>query len=101
MAACKCSPRRPVLPTGVHSRQFEVAVVDFFARLWRADPNDYWGYVTTCGTEGNLYGMLLARETLPDGIVYTSSETHYSVFKAAHYYRQEVEVIPQMASNGL
>ena len=60
-----------------------------------------WGYVTTCGTEGNLYGMLLARETLPDGIVYTSSETHYSVFKAAHYYRQEVEVIPQIASDCL
>ena len=93
----------PFVPSnyGVHSRQFEVAVVDFFARLWRADPNDYWGYVTTCGTEGNLYGMLLARETLPDGIVYTSSETHYSVFKAAHYYRQEVEVIPQIASNCL
>ena len=55
----------PFVPSnyGVHSRQFEVAVVDFFARLWRADPNDYWGYVTTCGTEGNLYGMLLARET--------------------------------------
>lgn len=37
---------------GVHSRQFEVAVVDFFASLWGADKDSYWGYVTSCGTEG-------------------------------------------------
>jgi len=81
---------------GVHSRQFEVAVVDFFAKLWKADPDDYWGYVTTCGTEGNLHGMLLARETHPNGIIYTSKETHYSIFKAANYYRMDIEVIPTL-----
>ena len=52
---------------GVHSREFEVAVVDFFAKLWKAPADDYWGYVTTCGTEGNLHAMLLAREAHPDG----------------------------------
>ena len=36
----------------VHSRQFELAVVDFFAKLWKLPKReDYWGYVTTCGTE--------------------------------------------------
>ena len=34
-----------------------------FAKLWQADPDDYWGYVTTCGTEGNLHAMLLAVAT--------------------------------------
>ena len=88
----------PFVPSnyGVHSRQFEVAVVDFFAKLWKADTDDYWGYVTTCGTEGNLHGMLLARETFPDGIIYTSKETHYSIFKAANYYRMDIEVIPTL-----
>ena len=66
---------------GVHSREFEVAVVDFFAKLWKAPADDYWGYVTTCGTEGNLHAMLLAREAHPDGVLYTSSETHYTIFK--------------------
>jgi histidine decarboxylase len=56
---------------GVHSRQFEVAVIDFFADLWKIEKPDYWGYVTTCGTEGNLHAMLLARECHPDGIIYT------------------------------
>ncbi|XLU51431.1 hypothetical protein S245_046245, partial [Arachis hypogaea] len=43
---------------GVHSRQFEVGVLDWFARLWELDKNQYWGYITNCGTEGNLHGIL-------------------------------------------
>jgi len=81
---------------GVHSRIFEVAVVKFFANLWKAPKDEYWGYVTTCGTEGNLHAMLLARERHPDGIIYTSAETHYSIFKAANYYRMRCEVIPTL-----
>ncbi len=81
---------------GVHSRQFEVAVIDFFANLWKIPKGDYWGYVTTCGTEGNLHGMLLARECHPDGILYSSRETHYSIFKAAKYYRMEAKSIPTL-----
>jgi len=57
---------------GIHSRQFECSVIDFFAKLWKIPKDEYWGYVTTCGTEGNLHGMLLARECHPDGILYSS-----------------------------
>lgn len=81
---------------GVHSRQFECSVIDFFADLWKISPGDYWGYVTTCGTEGNLHGILLARECHPDGILYSSKETHYSVFKAARYYRMDAKAIPTL-----
>jgi histidine decarboxylase len=82
---------------GVHSRQFEVAVIDFFAKLWGLQKTeDYWGYVTTCGTEGNLHGILLARECHPDGILYSSRETHYSIFKAARYYRMDAKSIPTL-----
>ena len=76
---------------GVHSRQFEVSVIDFFAKLWKIEKGEYWGYVTTCGTEGNLHGILLARECHPDGILYSSRETHYSIFKAARYYRMDAK----------
>lgn len=74
---------------GVHSRQFEVGVLDWFARLWDLEKNEYWGYITNCGTEGNLHGILVGREVYPDGILYASSESHYSVFKAARMYRME------------
>lgn len=63
---------------GVHSRVFEQAVIDFFARMWKLD-DDYWGYVTSCGTEGNLHSILLARENHPDGVLMSSTQTHYSV----------------------
>ena len=77
---------------GVHSRQFELEILKFFADLWKLD--DYWGYVTNSGTEGNLQSMLIARENLPNGILYTSSETHYSIFKAAHMYKMKAITIP-------
>ncbi|KAK9111258.1 hypothetical protein Scep_018777 [Stephania cephalantha] len=74
---------------GVHSRQFEVGVLDWFARLWELEKDEYWGYITNCGTEGNLHGILVGREVFPDGILYASQESHYSVFKAARMYRME------------
>lgn len=77
---------------GVHSRQFELEILDFFSKLWKLD--DYWGYVTNSGTEGNLQSILVARENFPDGILYASSESHYSIFKAAHFYRMEAKSIP-------
>jgi histidine decarboxylase len=43
--------------------------------------DNYWGYVTNGGTEGNLYGLYLARELYPKGVVYYSQDTHYSVSK--------------------
>ena len=43
-----------------------------FAKLWEIDEEEYWGYITTCGTEGNLHGILTGRENLPDGILYAS-----------------------------
>lgn len=78
---------------GVHSRQFELAVIDFFAKMWKINKGDYWGYVTTCGTEGNLHGMLLARECQPEGILYYSKESHYSIPKAANFYRMREKAI--------
>jgi histidine decarboxylase len=48
---------------------------------------DWWGYITTCGTEGNLYGLLLGRETYPDGILYASNDSHYSIAKAARFFK--------------
>ena len=67
----------------------QVGVLQWFARLWEIDQDDYWGYITNCGTEGNLHGILVGRENLPDGVLYASHETHYSVFKAARMYRMD------------
>ena len=59
----------------------EREVITRFASLMRLDPDEAWGYVTSGGTESNLYGLYLAREMYPNGIFYFSEETHYSVLK--------------------
>ena len=73
-------------------------MLHWFARLWEIDRDDYWGYITNCGTEGNLHGILTGRENLPDGVLYASSESHYSVFKAARMYRMDAERVRQSPS---
>lgn len=60
---------------------FEREVVGFFQKHLRALPGETWGYMTGGGTEGNLYGLYLARELFPDGMVYYSEHTHYSAAK--------------------
>jgi histidine decarboxylase len=60
---------------------FEREVVGFFQKHLRAAAGETWGYVTTGGTEGNLYGLYLARELYPEGVVYYSEHTHYSAAK--------------------
>lgn len=49
---------------GVHSRQFEVGVLDWFARLCELEKNEYWGYITNCGTEENLHGIFIGLVTI-------------------------------------
>mgnify|MGYP005852368373 CR=1 FL=1 len=61
--------------------EFERDVVTFFQRHLRAPEGGTWGYITAGGTEGNLYGLYLGRELFPDGVVYYSEHTHYSVAK--------------------
>jgi histidine decarboxylase len=69
----------------LNSHDFEREVVSFYAELARAPDDQWWGYVTNGSTEGNLYGLYLARELLPDGIVYFSQDCHYSVSKNLHF----------------
>ena len=56
----------------MNSKGLERAVLDYYAALWNArwphddaDPESYWGYVTSMGsTEANLYAMWNARDYL-------------------------------------
>ena len=65
----------------LNTHDLEREVVEEFARLTRAPTDGWWGYVTSGGTEGNMYGLYVAREMFPEGICYFSEDTHYSVAK--------------------
>ena len=64
-----------------NSHEFEREVIAHFSRLMRIPDDESWGYVTSGGTEGNMYGLYLARELFPNGMFYFSEDTHYSVLK--------------------
>lgn len=65
----------------LNTHEFEREAVEQFARYAQAPEGDWWGYVTNGGTEGNMYGLYVARELHPNGMVYFSEDTHYSVAK--------------------
>lgn len=71
----------------LNTHDFEREVIDEFAHIFHAPQNQYWGYVTNGGTEGNLFGLYCARDLYPEGIVYCSEDTHYSIFKNTHLLR--------------
>ena len=65
----------------LNTHALEREVIAQFADLLHLDQQQAWGYVTSGGTEGNMYGLYMGRELLPDGVVYFSQDTHYSVVK--------------------
>ncbi len=73
----------PFVPSNFHlnSHPFEREVLEVFRELTHAPADSFWGYVTSGGSEGNMYGIFLGRELYPDGVVYYSEDTHYSVNK--------------------
>jgi histidine decarboxylase len=68
----------------VNTKEVERSVLEFFADMWGIDKNNIWGYITSAGTEGNMQGLYVGRESLgKDAVFYTSKESHYSLFKIA------------------
>jgi histidine decarboxylase len=66
-----------------HTKALERAVVNAVADLFHAPAADRWGYVTTGGSEGNLYALRQAASLHPGGVLYVSDHAHPSVVKAA------------------
>ncbi|MEV0674987.1 histidine decarboxylase [Actinosynnema sp. NPDC050436] len=71
----------------IDTKPFEVAVLDFFTALSGGDPQRTFGYLTSGGTESNIYATWVARERYPDAVLYASAEAHYSLPKLARLLR--------------
>jgi histidine decarboxylase len=72
----------------LNTHEYEKEVVEFIASLF-FPTEDFWGYITNGGSEGNLCGMHLARECYPGAIVYYSAHSHYSIEKAVRITRSD------------
>lgn len=82
----------------VSSRALEREVLAFFAELFRAPKDNWWGYATNGGSEGNLYGLYVARELYSRAIVYYSTSSHYSVPKSIHLLGMQSIIIRTQAN---
>lgn len=92
----------PFAPEGIykiHSHAFEKEVISFFAELFHAPQDEYWGYVTNGGTEGNYYALYLALTRYPDATVYYSKTAHYSLPKAKRLMRFKARPIDTDAND--
>lgn len=81
----------------LNSFDFEKDVMQYFSELFCIPFEKSWGYVTNGGTEGNMFGCYLAREMFPEGTLYYSKDTHYSVVKIARLLKirsRMVESLP-------
>lgn len=83
----------------LNSFEFEKEVMDFFAKLFKIPFEESWGYVTNGGTESNMFGCYLGRELFPNGTLYYSKDTHYSVAKIVKLLRIKSSLV-ESQSNG-
>lgn len=82
----------------IEVKKIERDVISFFRKLFHLPKNDYWGYVTAGGTEGNLFGLFLGRERFPKGIIYCSKDSHYSAFKIARILNIPIRKVASQAN---
>ena len=87
--------------SGVSSKRFERAVIDFFIDLTRGNPHDTYGYVTSGGSEANLHALATARSVLPDAPVYLSAAAHESVAVNADLLRMRSVVVPTLDDDSM
>lgn len=67
-----------------NTKEIEIEIIEYFADLWKLDKNNIFSYLTSGGTESNMQGLYIGRESLNENaIFYTSEDSHYSIFKIA------------------
>lgn len=79
----------------LNTHRFEKELITHYAHRFNIQ-QEYWGYVTNGGSEGNLYGMYLGREKCPGAICYFSDQCHYSVEKNARLLGLRYKIIPSL-----
>lgn len=84
---------------GMDSKETERKILEIFAENYGLKKGEYWGYVTSGGTESNFWAIREGFSRYPGGILYFSKEAHYSVEKfvsasSAVYPYVKVETLP-------
>ena len=66
---------------GMDSKSIEKKIISLVAENFGIEQGEYWGYITSGGTESNFWGIREGFNRFPGGKLYFSEDTHYSVEK--------------------
>lgn len=66
---------------GMDSKSTEKKIISLVAENFGISQGEYWGYITSGGTESNFWGIREGFNRFPNGRLYFSDDTHYSVEK--------------------
>ena len=66
---------------GMDSKSTEKKIIALVAENFGIEDGEYWGYITSGGTESNFWGIREGYNRFPKGKLYFSKDTHYSVEK--------------------
>lgn len=66
---------------GMDSKSTEKKIISLVAENFGIESGEYWGYITSGGTESNFWGIREGFNRFPQGKLYFSDDTHYSVEK--------------------
>ena len=66
---------------GMDSKSTEKKLISLIAENFGIAGGEYWGYITSGGTESNFWGIREGFNRFPKGKLYFSDDTHYSVEK--------------------
>ncbi len=70
---------------GMDSKSTEKKIISLVADNFGIKDGEYWGYITSGGTESNFWGIREGFNRFPKGKLYFSNDTHYSVEKYVFY----------------
>lgn len=63
------------------SKKIELMIIDMIKENLKLPKSEYFGYITSGGTEGNFWGIREGFSKFKNGVLYYSEEAHYSVEK--------------------
>lgn len=68
---------------GMDSKEIEKKIIALFAKNFGLKDGEFWGYITSGGTESNFWGIREGFNRFPKGKMYFSKDAHYSIEKFA------------------
>lgn len=84
---------------GMDNKNIEQEILKLFAKNMNISEGEYWGYITSGGTESNFWAIREGFAQYPKGVLYFSEAAHYSIEKFVNINNNKVFKYEKIAVN--